>query len=316
MGAQRGKGYIADPSHVVAARDLDVVHRFLAPKLVGAGTSGGFPTSTSNRQFLVPSRGGPGILNQFSYSCCTGFASGGGATASFAARGISVPLLSPIQPYDVGRAIDNPPVDGVYAPLVDQGAMPNQVVRGCMTFGMASASAWGCYPPTSATINLPPTPAELEEAGEFLLTGAYFLDDGDPAARILGFIKACAAKYTVTTSVQASGDAFENYTSGVLTATQLTGDLDHYTYGIDYAWTGSAANWLTFLSALSGGSTSVWQSLQAQLTGYFVNSWDVTWGWSDVPGISGGLYQADASAIANFSDMAVWDVTQQSEGAA
>lgn len=309
----RKRGYFADPASRVAQRDTEAIHRFLAPRLLGAT----YTTATSNRPFVSTSKGGPGILDQDikgATGSCTGHGSAGAATARFAISGNPVALLSPIQLYGVGRSIDNPPVNGVYPPLVDQGAQPNQVVRGAMTFGIASAASYGNYPADPATINDFPTPAQLEAAGEFLLTGAYFLDDNtDPSSRILGFIKALTAGYPVTNSVQASGDAFQGYSGGVLTSAQLTGDLDHYTYAIDYAWTGSSADWQSFLSALTTGSTSIWQPMLSQLVGFFVNSWNVTWGWSDVSGLAGGFYQADGTAVAGMADMCVWNVTPTPE---
>jgi hypothetical protein len=310
-----GKGYIPDPKAAIAARDLEAVHRFLASRLMGAGTASGFPLATANRPFVSPTKGGPGIWNQGSTGSCTGHGSGGAGTTRFAIGGspLATPL-SPIQPYVVGRAIGNPPdANGVYPPLVDQGAEPNQVVQGCMTFGMATIAAWGNFPADPTTINLMPTGAELEAAGTFLLNGAYFLDDGNTAARILGFIKACAAGFPVTNSIQASGDAFNNYTGGVLTSATLTGPLDHYNYGVDYSWTGSTTDFASFISALSSGDTSTFTAMLSQLVGYFVNSWSESWGWSDVPGLTGGLYQVDGTGIAGMADMAVWDITEETE---
>jgi len=308
--AKLGTGYRPDPSHVVAARDPGAFARFTAPRLVGVGT---YPMATRNRDSIPLSKGGPGIWNQVSLSGCTGMASGGAGTARFAIAGTPLPeALSPIGPYKLGRGIDRTPNDdGTYPALVDEGAEPTQVIRAAMTFGMASLSGWGEFPPANpATINVEATAAQLEAAGEFVLGGAYFLPNDDTGARILGIIRACTLGEPLTGSIAASGNAFEGYSGGILTASQLTGPLDHYTYTIDHAWTGSSADWATFVSALQNGDTSIWTPMLPSFTTFDVNSWDVSWGWSDVAGLSGGFYQIDGSAIAQRSDQAVWEIEQ------
>ena len=72
----RSTGYIADPPDV--ARFRNGFH--LLAKRMGLSSSA-LPTSTTNRQFLPTSKGGPGLLNQHQTSSCTGYASAGAGTS-------------------------------------------------------------------------------------------------------------------------------------------------------------------------------------------------------------------------------------------
>lgn len=73
------KGYRSDPEVVRQRRPK--FHLLKAARGLGAAP---LPLSTNNRQYLLPSAGGPGILNQFQTSSCEGHAHASGITLRFA----------------------------------------------------------------------------------------------------------------------------------------------------------------------------------------------------------------------------------------
>jgi hypothetical protein len=308
----RKTGHIPDPPAIVSRRNG--FHLYRARARLGAAA---LPLLTTNRAWLPADKGGPGILQQAQTSSCTGHASAGAGTSRFSIAQTPVALLSPIQPYWGGITIDRGAgaIPGVPMPvLVDNGAEPSQVVRAVMEDGWVKATTWGNFPADPATITKEGLVPTLDLAAEFELQGAYFLPDA-PGARILDLLTALAAGEPVTQSVQGGCAAFQNYTGGVLTAATLTGDLDHYTYAIDYAFSGTPAEWATFTSALAAGDATAYTALLHFLSIYHVNSWGEDpenggWGEADaVSGLKGGFYRSDGTAIVTMADFAVWDVT-------
>jgi len=107
------------------------------------------------------------ILDQGQTSSCTGHAEVGSASTFAAASGRAFPYpLSPWAAYRLGLMIDQP----VDATLFDQGAIPEQVTRGCQEWGLP---AFSDDPTNAATINTRPSFAELEKGLRLPITGIY-----------------------------------------------------------------------------------------------------------------------------------------------
>jgi hypothetical protein len=304
----RGKGYKSDPADVKARRKPFRAFRVLRLGAMLAALPG-LPLATRNR-FKVPvADGGPGILMQGQTGSCVGHATAEAITLYFALIGKPIPLVSPICIYTLGRDILRGDPLGPLPPLTDDGTEPTAAVQGVETYGCCSAKTWGNYPADPATINDEPTPEQLKAAADFVLQGAYFLPEPNVnlAGAILGLIESLAAGYPTTTAIPASGTAFNDYATGVLTPADLPGDVDHDTLFVDYEWTGSQADWDTFVSQLRSGTVNTTLVLQLKL--FIQNSWSENWGWSDVPGIRGGFCQVRGDAVSLFSDLGVFDVT-------
>jgi len=165
-------GYRPDPPDIVIRRNG--YHLFAARKGI---TVSPLPLSTNNRQWLLPSKGGPGILNQGQTGSCVGHALAAATTLRFALQLKPISLVSPIGWYNVARSIDRgPDVHGNLPALQDQGSEPSQAIRGAQEWGVESAATWGNYPADPKTINNEATLKQLEDAAEFTLNGAYFLN--------------------------------------------------------------------------------------------------------------------------------------------
>jgi hypothetical protein len=244
------------------------------------------PLSTNNRAKLATTAGGPGILNQSVTQSCEGHAFASGVTLRFAILGTPIPLASPIAAYDFARVLGRTPnPDGTLPALTDTGTEPSLVIQGATQFGICTAATYGDYPANPATINLEPTPQELQAAREFELNGAYFFSSsGDQF--IYDMMTALAAGYPVLSAVAASGAIFNNYHGGILP--MLDADVDHASLWIDYEWDG--ANLSSFV-------------------GYGANTWGVGWGTTFAPDITGGMYEFDRDfAVGYGADAAALDV--------
>lgn len=172
FGGPNGYGHVPDPDGHVRTS----VHVHLARVgFVGEST----PDAVSHRQF------GPGVFDQGPTSSCTGHAVSGAICATLGRGG--TPLVIPPSPngiYKVGRCIDRVRVNGTLPPLVDAGAMPNQIMRGVTEFGVSGMGV----PPQDGrysdvdpnTVNEEPDLGELEDAAEFELAGEYAISPFDP----------------------------------------------------------------------------------------------------------------------------------------
>lgn len=276
-------GYRPDPHVVVQRRPK--FHLLKAGRGLGVSP---LPLATNNRAHMAPSVGGPGILQQGNTNACEGHAHASGVTLRYAIQGTPIPLASPICIYQGALMLQrgtNP--DGTLPPLRDDGTEPSLIIQAMRQWGIASAAKWGNFPADPATICNEPTLAQLETAGDFELTGAYFLESsGDQFCTDL--MTALAAGYVCTGAIAASGAAFQSYSGGVLPA--LDNAVDHATLWVDYSWDGSNLS---------------------SLVVYGVNSWGEGWGESSAPGIGGGMYRASRDFVAKYSgDCAVLDVSQ------
>lgn len=267
------KGYRPDPEVVRQRRPK--FHLLKAARGLGAAP---LPLSTNNRQYLLPSAGGPGILNQFQTSSCEGHAHASGITLRFAIELQPIPLASPICLYDGARILSRQPnPDGSLPALTDDGTEPSQILQAAQQFGVCSAVTWGNYPADPSTINNEPTPQQLAAAREFEIDGAYFLTStGDQFCTDI--MTALASGYVCSSAIAASSSSFENYTGGVLGA--LDSDVDHASLWVDYEWDGANLSSLVF---------------------WGVNSWGTSWGTSGVSGIAGGMYQFNREFAGAYS---------------
>lgn len=121
------------------------------------------------------------VLDQAATSSCTGH---GTATGLFTACAVAgQPLLwipSPRGIYTNGIAIDR--ADALSGPLLDQGAMPNQIARGLTEFGVrAMANQSALTDCTFSGIVPEPTLDELEAEAEHLYVGWYTVANADEA---------------------------------------------------------------------------------------------------------------------------------------
>lgn len=256
----------------------------------GLGVSA-LPASTNNRQFLLPSRGGPGILDQGLTGSCEGHAHASGFTLGAAIRGAPVALRSPIALYTMARILGEAPgQDGELLGLVDEGTEPSLILQAATMWGAPSAEEWGNYPADPATINRPPNLGQLESADVFRLKGAYFLtSQGDRFC--LDLMTAIAAGYPCSAAIASSSKAFNDYAGGVLGP--LDDAIDHASLWVDMDWDG------TNLSSL---------------VVYGVNSWGHGWGEDDAS-VGGGMYRCNADFIRKYSqDCAVLDVSVVGRG--
>ncbi len=246
------------------------------------------PPKTNNRQFLLPSLGGPGILDQHDTSSCEGHAHASGITLRFAIARKPIALVSPVGIYDVARMISRiPNADGTLPILSDDGTEPNLVISGLGEWGCCSAASWGNYPASSVNINDEPSVQQLEATSEFELQGAYAMQSsGDQFVRDL--MTAMASGFPVSSAIAASSNAFQSYSGGVLGP--LDDQVDHASLWVDFEnWDGSDLSKVTFVGC---------------------NSWSPAWGWSDIDGISGGLYQFNADFARKYcQDAYVLDVS-------
>jgi hypothetical protein len=295
---------------VVARR---VGFRVLAARSNKIASAGSLPLGTSNRSFVATALGGPGILDQDGVRGCTGFTIAECITTRFSLCKAPIALVSPIGCYTVGRDIVRVPgLNGQLPLLIDNGLDPDLGAQGVQTYGVCSAVTWGNFPADPATINLDPTPAQLEAAKDFVLQGAYFIS-GSNASTLLQVLQALASQYPVSNAVASTNPAFDGYSGGVIAAASLTGSLDHYTMLIDYQWLSDEGSFATFVAGLQAGEIDM--AAIANLILYGVNSWGESWGESDVAGISGGLYRVAADALSAMDSFCVWDVTPVAGGA-
>lgn len=302
------RGHIADHPQTVARR----LGLHLHPDF-GAMRAGTLPMAAATyRDNLPTSAGGPGILNQNDTDTCEGHAHAAGATLLFKNEDDALPeVLSPaglaLGAYLVDRG--PPGSDGKLPDMLDVGTMPSSVLTAFAAWGAVGASAWGQYPVSSKSLYvdpsnpnspvIPPPPDKLFLESSCRLKGAYFVQTVG-LQKVLDILRALAAGKPVSIAIPASGQAFQSYTGGILGA--LAGPVDHANLLIGYAWTGTQAQF----DAWQGGATG----LDQYLVLVDQNSWGEGWGWSDVPGIAGGLCQVGRAFVDQLQDACVLDLVR------
>lgn len=263
FGGINGYGYKQDPHGHMATS---------AHVLLGSASSS--PKSFSLRSNVA------NILNQFQTSSCTGQATKGAIVTRMNIKSISIPEPSAGGIYKIGRCIDRlPNADGNLPPLQDEGAMPNQIIRGISEWGVPSEQI---DPFDSDTINNEPDMAEFESASHCVLNGAYRINF--TGSRRIDYIKsAIYSGHPPCCAVDVDSD-FENYSGhGVLSSPNSNDILGgHYIYMVSY-------------ETLSSGLTVV----------EIVNSWGEEWGDS-------GFARGDEKFIAGMRDIYVMNVNLKS----
>lgn len=309
-------GHLPDHPAVVARRAGLHLHPAFATAMALAAA---LPMASSNRSMMPPSKGGPGILDQHDTGSCEGHAHGSGGTIFLALQGLSKGLISPTALYLGALLVDrtlNP--DGTLSTVLDTGTMPSSILMGWQTFGAQLAKSDPQYPADSSTLYVTPSNPNsplllpsldtLYADSPYRFKGAYFITaaSGSPA-RLLQTLTMLASGRPVTDAIRASNAAFQGYTGGIVGA--LTGDVDHANLLVDYEWTGSAADWATFLTALSQNNTSQVAALVGNLIFHGVNSWGLTWGESDsLSTMTGGMYRANSQFFDQAEDLCVVDL--------
>lgn len=154
---------------------------------------------------------GPGIYDQGATSSCTGNDKCGAAMTRFVAMGNPSPYrLSPACAYKIGRRIDVPPnADGSLVPLVDDGAIPEQITRALAEWGVCS---YDKDPTDPRTINLDPDLGELEQALALIVRGIYGIA-GDIGSREAQVQLAIDSGFPVSLGALID-DTFENWAGG------------------------------------------------------------------------------------------------------
>lgn len=254
-----GKGYKPDPQ---GHRRTPL--RAIARKL----STTALPASASVEQYAPP------VMDQAQTSACTGHATACAIYTALGAAGAKLAWVpSPKGIYTIGREIDLvPDASGNLPALTDDGAEPNQVMRGLNEWGIRAmvplADRFSDCDPT--TINDRPTLAEIEADARTILIGQYACTTADDVALAL------ANKIPVTFSIEADGDAFQSYTGGALAP--LGTSLDHYVCFLGYETTSAGRVWTCR------------------------NSWSTTWG-------ANGDFQLSEACLAQLGDMVAMKVS-------
>lgn len=313
-------GHIPDHAAVASRRAGLHLHPMFAAMMAVASS---LPMATTNRAKLPVSEGGPGILDQHDTGSCEGHAHASGGTLKLAVVGQSQGLISPCALYLGALRFDqglNP--DGTLTTATDAGTMPSSILSAWGAFGAQLAKDDPQYPASSATIlsvpsdpNSPvvlPPPERLFAASPYRYKGAYFIT-AQGTQRVLQALTALATGNPISDAIPASGSDFQGYTGGVLGAT--SGPVDHANLIVDYEWTGSAANWQAFLTALVQGNTTQAAALAVNLLFVCVNSWGETTGWGEADVMSnsrGGTYRANIDYFNGAQDLCTLDISSAS----
>ncbi len=254
------------------------------------------------------------IANAMAVHNCEAHAHAAAITLYFAVLGKPLPeLLSPVGIAYGMYTIDRPPPapDGTLVPLFDVGSMPSSVLSALGRWGGCGASVWGQYPASSATMYVPgttdaeliePAPEKFKAESPIRVDGAFFVQSSGLQRRI-DIMSALAVGRPVSMAIPASGATFQAYRGGILRAVDLTGDVDHANYLLDYEWSGTQAELTSWLQGAPG--------LDNKLSFWNGNSWgEDGFGTSDVPGIRGGLWQCDVTALdSSIQDACVLAIT-------
>jgi len=207
------------------------------------------------------------ILNQKQTSSCTGHAEVGAASTAATAGGNPFPYpLSAWAAYRLGLMIDADPVTA----LVDQGAIPEQVTRGCQEWGLPSFAD----DPTpdgadTSSINVRPSLGELEKGLRLPITGIYGVSGESQlqASLTAGFPVKFATMVDTALEEWTGGDPI-----GPPDPTQILGG--HALYFVH------------------------WELIANRPQYWFANSWDVTWG-------EGGFGRVSSAFVQQATDFEV-----------
>jgi hypothetical protein len=300
------RGHIPDHPAVVAARPGLHQHREY-----GAMRAGTMPLATNNRALIL------WLLNQFDVGGCEGCAHAIGVALQLALDG--TPLAEP--PSHIGFYLGalmcdaELNLDGTLPRLIDTGTMPSSITSGMLIYGGSAASVWGQLPMSSRTMYDPtpgldqgtliqPSPNQLYAERFFRLQGAYFLQSVG-AARARDIIRVLASKRVLTIAIPASGQDFQGYRGGVLSA--LSGPIDHAQLIVDYTWLGDQAS----LDSFMNGDDTLLSLLQV----HGINSWGGVgcpdggdWGEVDTLNKLGGQYRANSNFVQQAEDWCVLDL--------
>lgn len=253
-----GGGYIPDTHD--KSKDLTIRHLL--------GGSRGSPGAFTMEQFV----GLAGIKDQKQTSACTGFAFARTVHVRLAQVGTPIEWPSEVNIYTVGRAVDRSSAD---VALVDEGAMPNQIVRGMQEWGIAPESKWPFDPDT---INDEPDLLELEEAALFTLDGVYRIDS-DGQQRLDDIRQAISEGYPIGIGVEVD-QAFEDYAGGKDPGKLITAPDESNLLG-------------GHMLCLVGYEGGIFRG---------VNSWGTGWG-------DGGMFWTDESWIVAPTTMDIYAIT-------
>jgi hypothetical protein len=309
-------GHIADHEAVAARRAGLHLHPLFGAMMAAASV---LPMATTNRAKLSVAEGGPGILNQHDTGSCEGHAHASGATLLLAVQGHSRGLISPCPLYLGALRFDQTlQPDGTLTTATDTGTMPSSILQAWATFGAQLAKDDPQYPASSQTLlsvpsdpNSPvilPPPERLYAASPYRYKGAYFVTAQGPQ-RLLQALTALASGKPISDAIPASGQDFQGYAGGILGA--LSGPIDHANVIVDYEWTGSSADWSTFIVALQQGNTTQAAHMASALLFVCVNSWGEGWGEGDgVSTVAGGTYRANVSYFTQAVDLCVLDLSE------
>jgi hypothetical protein len=310
------RGHIPDHPEVVKRRTGLHLHPKFASIMARASS---LPMATTNRAKLSTAAGGPGMLNQGSTGSCEGHAHASGATLFLANQGKSVGLISPVALYLGALMIDRTVSGGALSVVTDAGTMPSSIVSAWQTFGSRLATSDPQYPADPSTLYVTPSDPNsplvlpsleaLYADSPYRFGGAYFLTGASTSpAYLLAALSVLASGRTLTDAIPASGTAFQNYSGGVLGA--LDGPTDHANQIHDYGFSGTAAQWASFTTALQQGDTATVNSLSSMLLFFCCNSWGLAWGAPDaVSGMTGGMYQANIDYFQQAQDVLVLDIS-------
>jgi hypothetical protein len=312
----RPRGHLADHPEVVKRRAGLHLH----PQF-GSIMTTVLPLMTTNRAFMPPAKGGPGIVNQTDVGGCEGCANGCGGTLRLAIKGVSKGLISNTALYLGALMFDqtlNP--DGTLSTVTDTGTQPSSILSGWQTFGARLATNDPQYPMNSSTLYktpgdpnspliLPTVDGGLYADSPYRLNGAYFITATGPA-RLLQLMTTLASGRPVSDAIPASGQQFQGYTGGILGA--LDGPIDHANYIVDYEWTGSAQDWVSFVVAIQQNDATTTAKLAVSLILHCVNSWGDNTGWGEADAVStmiGGMYRANIDYFNQAEDLCVLDLS-------
>lgn len=214
------RGYIPDPDkHLVSS----------ARYLIGLATP---PPKGTVNQFSPP------IRNQGGKSQCTGEGAMGAFITSCNAHSVKLPfpVACPAWAYKIARAVDR---DNPNIPLTDDGAMPNQVVRGSQEFGIL---ALGECSDADADVNREPTIIELEKASRVHAIGWHsIMTHGKDL--VLDIMRAISLAQIAVPASSDVDQPFEDYSGKGIIPSAITGQNygGHFFYFTEFQTTVSGS---------------------------------------------------------------------------